>query len=134
MATHTDKSYEAELTGLRDLLLEMGGAVERALATAVRAVTERDSALAEQVKAKDLAGEPIDAILTRAPGDGNANRHSLGDTLPQRLPLTLFCGIVEYILDVGQKSFDLIRKRQAAFQDAAAQPLEIRTLNACRDT
>ena len=53
MATHTDKSYEAELTGLRDLLLEMGGAVERALATAVRAVTERDSALAEQVKAKD---------------------------------------------------------------------------------
>ena len=53
MATHTDKSYEAELNGLRDLLLEMGGAVERALAAAVRSVTERDSALAEQVKTKD---------------------------------------------------------------------------------
>src|SRR5512146_767279 len=53
MATHTDKTYEADLKGLRDLLLEMGGAVERALAASVRAVTERDSGLAEQVKLKD---------------------------------------------------------------------------------
>ncbi len=53
MTTHTDKAYEAELKALRDLLLEMGGAVERALAASVRAVTERDSALADQVKARD---------------------------------------------------------------------------------
>lgn len=53
MATHTDKTYEAELRALRDLLLGMGGSVERALAASVRAVTERDSELAQQVKARD---------------------------------------------------------------------------------
>ena len=50
---HTDKAYEAELKALRDRLLEMGGLVETAIASSVRAVTERDAALAEKVKLKD---------------------------------------------------------------------------------
>ncbi len=53
MTTHTDKSYERELTELRDRLLEMGGLVEAAIASSVRAVIERDAALAEQVKTRD---------------------------------------------------------------------------------
>ncbi len=51
--THTDKSYEAELTRLREQLLEMGGLVEAAIAGSVRAVVERDATLAGQVKEKD---------------------------------------------------------------------------------
>lgn len=50
---HTDKVYEAELTQLREKLLAMGGKVEAAMVAAVRAVNERDTALAEQVKAQD---------------------------------------------------------------------------------
>ena len=46
---HTDKVYEAELSLLRDRLLAMGGSVESAMAGAVRALTERDPALAEKV-------------------------------------------------------------------------------------
>jgi len=53
MPTHTDKAYEAELKALRDKLLEMGGRVEQAIASSVRAVTERDTELAEHVKLKD---------------------------------------------------------------------------------
>jgi phosphate transport system protein len=53
MTTHTDKSYERELNELRDKLLEMGGLVEQAIASSVRAVTERDQPLAEQVKVRD---------------------------------------------------------------------------------
>ncbi len=53
MATHTDKSYEAELRTLRERLLEMGGRVERAMGEAVRAIVERDAALAGLVKMKD---------------------------------------------------------------------------------
>src|SRR5512133_2465107 len=51
--THTDKAYEAELKGLRDRLLVMGGQVERAMAASVRAVAERDAELASQVKTND---------------------------------------------------------------------------------
>lgn len=53
MAIHTDKAYEAELQALRDRLLEMGGLVENAIAASVRAIVERDSALAESVKVHD---------------------------------------------------------------------------------
>jgi len=50
---HTDKAYEAELTALREQLLEMGGLVEAAIAASVRSVVERDATLAEQVKMRD---------------------------------------------------------------------------------
>jgi len=53
MPTHTDKAYEAELKDLRDKLLEMGGLVERAISSSVRSITERDSAIAEDVKERD---------------------------------------------------------------------------------
>ncbi len=51
--THIDKSYQAELNGLRERLLEMGGLVEAAMAGSVRAIIERDAVLAEQVIRKD---------------------------------------------------------------------------------
>jgi phosphate transport system protein len=51
--THTDKVYEAELAQLRDRLLEMGGKVEAAIAGSVRALIERDAALAEKVISQD---------------------------------------------------------------------------------
>jgi phosphate transport system protein len=51
--THTDKVYEAELAQLRDRLLSMGGKVEAAMAGSVRALIERDSALAAKVIAQD---------------------------------------------------------------------------------
>src|SRR5512147_199392 len=50
---HTDKVYEAELSELRDRLLDMGGRVEAAIAGSVKALTERDTALAEKVIAGD---------------------------------------------------------------------------------
>jgi phosphate transport system protein len=53
MTTHTDRSYEAELRALRERLLETGALVEQAIAGSVRAIMERDSHLAQTVKAKD---------------------------------------------------------------------------------
>lgn len=47
---HTDRAYEAQLKELRDKLLSMGGKVEIAISRCVRAVTERDSDLAQKVK------------------------------------------------------------------------------------
>ena len=46
---HTDKTYDAQLDDLRNKLLSLGGKVETEIATSVRALAERDSALAESV-------------------------------------------------------------------------------------
>ncbi len=64
--THTDRAYEAELRELRDKLLEMGGLVERAISASVRAITERDSALAEAVKVEDRAVNRMEVAIDGA--------------------------------------------------------------------
>jgi phosphate transport system protein len=46
---HTDKTYDAELDDLRHKLIQLGGKVESEIASSVRALTERDSKVAEQV-------------------------------------------------------------------------------------
>ena len=50
---HTDKSFDAELDELRSNLLILGGKVEEEIAISVRALSERDSALAERVIGAD---------------------------------------------------------------------------------
>ncbi len=64
--THTDKAYEAELSQLREQLLEMGGLVEAAIAGSVRAVVERDASLAEQVKVRDRAVNRMEVAIDQA--------------------------------------------------------------------
>ena len=50
---HTDRTYEAELNELRQMLLTMGGLVEDAIARAVRALIERDTSVARAVIEED---------------------------------------------------------------------------------
>jgi phosphate transport system protein len=51
--THTDKAFEKDLQHLREKLLAMGARVEGQIASSVRALTEREDALCDQVKAAD---------------------------------------------------------------------------------
>jgi phosphate transport system protein len=64
--THTDKAYEAELKALREALLEMGGLVEQAIAQSVRAIIERDSALAQKVKERDRVVNRMEVAIDQA--------------------------------------------------------------------
>jgi phosphate transport system protein len=53
MPAHTDKAFDANLKEVRRKLLLMGGKIEEQTANAVRALMERDSVLAEQVRDAD---------------------------------------------------------------------------------
>jgi phosphate transport system protein len=48
MKRHTDREYEAELSALRERVLLMGAKVEGALESSVKALVDRDSALAQR--------------------------------------------------------------------------------------
>ena len=50
---HFSRQYDAELTNIREKLLEMGGKVELMINEALKALVERDSALADRVIAFD---------------------------------------------------------------------------------
>ncbi len=53
MSTHTDKAFEQDLAEVRQQLLTMGARVEAQISASVKALSERDAALAEQVIAQD---------------------------------------------------------------------------------
>jgi phosphate transport system protein len=53
MALHTDRRYEEELAHLRQLVLEMGGLVERQIGDAMTALAKADRVLAEETIERD---------------------------------------------------------------------------------
>jgi phosphate transport system protein len=69
MSEHIVKRYDDELEDLKKQILEMGGMVERMIATAMRALTERDATLAREVLEADNAVNrreiSIDALAVR---------------------------------------------------------------------
>ena len=52
-SAHTDKAFETDLRQLREKLLSMAGKVESLIADGMRSLTDRDSALADQVRHSD---------------------------------------------------------------------------------
>jgi phosphate transport system protein len=63
MPQHTDRTYEADLAHLRTVVLEMGGLVEDQIVQAVRALTERDEALARRTIDRDHTVNRLDVEI-----------------------------------------------------------------------
>ena len=53
MSDHIVKSYDDEISSLKNLLAEMGGLAEEQLDNAITALSKRDTVLADQVIARD---------------------------------------------------------------------------------
>jgi len=66
MKPHTDKTYDLELDELRNKLLSLGGKVETEVATAMRALSERDSKLAESVVMSDREVNRLEVEIDEA--------------------------------------------------------------------
>ena len=63
---HIMKQFDEELEEIRTRLMEMGGKVEQQLQSAVRAVTEADSALAEQVIKEEKLVDEMEVDIDEA--------------------------------------------------------------------
>jgi phosphate transport system protein len=63
MPQHTDRVYESQLGKLRSYVLEMGGLVEDQIAQAVRALVERDVALAQATIDRDPTVNRLDVEI-----------------------------------------------------------------------
>jgi phosphate transport system protein len=60
---HTDQQFEADLQQLHSQILEMGGFVEKQIANAVSALTERDDDLARQTMSQDQTVNQMDVDI-----------------------------------------------------------------------
>jgi phosphate transport system protein len=62
---HMSSQFDVELNGIRARLLEMGGKVELMIANSMRALVERDSALAQQTIALDAEINQMEVEIDR---------------------------------------------------------------------
>jgi phosphate transport system protein len=115
--THTDKAYEAELRTLREKLLEMGGLVERAISSSVRAITERDSALAEDVKTRDREINRMEV------GIDQACRRILALRQPAASDLRFITTALKIVVDLERMGDLAVNVAERALDLNAAAPL-----------
>ncbi|MFL5302764.1 MAG: phosphate signaling complex protein PhoU [Anaeromyxobacteraceae bacterium] len=115
--THTDKAYEQELKDLRDRLLAMGGKVEAAIAASVTAVTERDVAAAERVKANDLEVNRMEV------GIDNACRRLLALRQPAASDLRFITTALKIVTDLERMGDLAVNIAERAIDLAGAPPL-----------
>ncbi len=118
--THIDKSYEAELHALRERLLEMGGLVEAAIAGSVRAIVERDAAMAEQVIRKDKLVNRLEVDI-----DG-ACRRILALRQPAASDLRFITTSLKIVTDLermGDLAVNIARRAVDLAQTPALRPL-----------
>lgn len=118
--THIDKQYEAELGALREQLLEMGGLVEAAIAASVRAIIERDAALADQVIRKDKTVNRMEVDI-----DG-ACRRLLALRQPAASDLRFITTALKIVTDLermGDLAVNIAERAVDLAQAPALQPL-----------
>jgi len=118
--THIDRTYEAELTALREQLLEMGGMVESAIAASVRAIIERDAALAEQVVRKDKVVNRMEVDI-----DGTCRR-ILALRQPAASDLRFITTALKIVTDLermGDLAVNIAERAVDLAQAPALQPL-----------
>jgi phosphate transport system protein len=116
--THIDKTYEAELQALREQLLEMGGLVEAAIADSVRAIVERDAALAEQVIRKDKVINRMEVDI-----DG-ACRRLLALRQPAASDLRFITTALKIVTDMERMGDLAVNIAERAVDLAQAPPLQ----------
>jgi phosphate transport system protein len=117
MSTHTDKAYEAELRSLRDRLLAMGGLVEKAISASVRAITERDAALAQQVKVRDREVNRMEVEI-----DG-ACRRILALRQPAASDLRFITTALKIVVDLERMGDLAVNVAERALDMASSPPL-----------
>jgi phosphate transport system protein len=117
MRTHTDKAYEAELKTLRDRLLQMGGLVEHAMTSAVRAITERDAELAKAVKERDREVNRMEVDI-----DGQCRR-ILALRQPAASDLRFITTALKIVVDLERMGDLAVNVADRALDLAQAPPL-----------
>jgi len=93
---HTDRTYQQELEQLRRRLLEMGGKVESALATSIRALTGRDSEIAAEVKRSDRDLNRLEVEIDET------CRRLLALRQPAASDLRFVTAVIKIVTDLGR--------------------------------
>ncbi len=107
---HTDKAFEADLREVREKLLGMGDKVEQQIAKSMRALTERDSQLAEQVIDGDQEINCLEVDID------NLCRRTLALRQPEASDLRLITTALKIVTDLERIGDEAVNIAERAFE------------------
>ncbi|MGO8970509.1 MAG: phosphate signaling complex protein PhoU [Myxococcaceae bacterium] len=116
-AAHTDKAFEADLREVREKLLVMGGKVEDQIAKSMRALTERDSALGEEVMEGDLEINRLEVDID------DLCRRILALRQPAASDLRLITTALKIVTDLERIGDEAVNIAERAMELNSAPPL-----------
>lgn len=102
MTEHTVKAFDDDINSLRALIAEMGGLTEDAIDNAMKALSNRDVALAKSVVAGDARIDELDARIERLVVQTIALRAPMADDLREIIAVLKISGIVERMADYAK--------------------------------
>lgn len=116
---HYSKKFDAELTDIRNLLLEMGGKVELMIADSMRSLVERDSELATRVIAYDHQINHLEVVIDERCLEVLARRQPAGRDLRF---LTLALKIVTDLERIGDQCTNIAKRARELNEEPPLKP------------
>lgn len=142
---HTVKAFDADITRLRGLIVEMGGLAELSLNEAMIALTKGNQEIALGVIARDRQIDSLEAEVDRLAVRIIALRAPMADDLREVIAALKIAGVVERIGDYskniaksagkieGRKKFEPLTLIPAMAELAGAMVHDVLTAYAARD-
>lgn len=122
MSDHTVKAFDDDIDRLRGLVAEMGGRVETALESAMRALVEGDLDLASQIIAEDVKIDALEAEVEKLVIQTIALRAPMANDLREVIAALKIVGVVERIGDYAK---NIAKRVELVSSDRNIEPLSL---------
>ncbi|MEQ5776379.1 MULTISPECIES: phosphate signaling complex protein PhoU [Thalassospira] len=120
--SHIVSSFDDELTRLNNIISQMGGLAESQLISAIRAISKRDSELAEQVIVSDLRIDKLEQEVQDFAVRVLALRQPMADDLRQVVTALKLSNDLERIGDLAK---NIAKRAQVLNQMAPIRPVQV---------
>jgi len=120
--SHIVSSFDDELTRLNNIISQMGGLAESQLISAIRAISKRDSELAEQVIVSDLRIDKLEQEVQDFAVRVLSLRQPMADDLRQVVTALKLSNDLERIGDLAK---NIAKRAQVLNQMAPIRPVQV---------
>ncbi|MGJ8587081.1 MAG: phosphate signaling complex protein PhoU [Yoonia sp.] len=138
MNEHISSAYDRDLEGITTLIMKMGGQVEEAILKAVKSLSDRDTELAEEVRAGDKSIDALEIQINDEAARTIALRAPVSKDLRSVLTVLRLAASLErigdYAKNIAKRTSVLVEMNPVAGSDAALRRMAREVEQMLKDT
>jgi phosphate transport system protein len=138
MNEHISSAYDRDLEGITTLIMKMGGQVEEAILKAVKSLSDRDTELADEVRAGDKSIDALEIQINDEAARTIALRAPVSKDLRSVLTVLRLAASLErigdYAKNIAKRTSVLVEMNPVAGSDAALRRMAREVEQMLKDT